>query len=68
MKTLIVLPSYNEGQNINTLIDNILLQSNEHYVVVVDDNSPDNTIGIINKFVEYKDYKNRLHLIYTTHE
>tara|TARA_Y100000590_G_scaffold470703_1_gene668022 strand:+ start:8180 stop:8905 length:726 start_codon:yes stop_codon:yes gene_type:complete len=63
MKTLIVLPSYNEGQNINTLIDNILLQSNEHYVVVVDDNSPDNTIGIINKFVEYKDYKNRLHLI-----
>ena len=45
MKTLVVLPSYNENQNINNIIDKILLQSPDNNVVVVDDNNPDNTIG-----------------------
>jgi|TARA_B100000959_G_scaffold12059_1_gene12011 dolichol-phosphate mannosyltransferase len=63
MKTLVVLPSYNENQNINNIIDKILLQSPDNNVVVIDDNSPDNTIEIINKFIEKKKYKNRIHLI-----
>ena len=63
MKTLVVLPSYNENQNINNIIDKILLQSFDNNVVVIDDNSPDNTIEIINKFIEKKNYKNRIHLI-----
>ena len=54
MKTLVVLPSYNENQNINNIIDKILLQSPDNNVVVIDDNSPDNTIEIINKFIEKK--------------
>ena len=63
MKTLIVLPSYNEKQNISNLIDKILLQSLDNNIVVIDDNSPDNTIKTINKFIEKKHYKNRVHLI-----
>ena len=63
MKTLVVLPSYNENQNINNLIDTILRQSLDNNVVVIDDNSPDNTIEIINQFIDKKDYKNRVHLI-----
>ena len=49
MKTLVVLPSYNENQNINNIIDKILLQSPDNNVVVIDDNSPDNTIEISKK-------------------
>ena len=63
MKTLVVLPSYNENQNINILIDTILRQSLDNNVVVIDDNRPDNTIEIINQFIDKKDYKNRVHLI-----
>ena len=54
MKTLVVLPSYNENQNINNIIDKILLQLPDNNVVVVNDNSSDNTIEIINKFIEKK--------------
>ena len=43
MKTLIVLPSYNEKENINDLIKAILSISKFFFVVVVDDNSPDGT-------------------------
>ena len=63
MKTLVVLPSYNESQNINNLIYKILLESEHNYLVVIDDNSPDNTIEIIKKFLEKKNYVNRVHLI-----
>ena len=63
MKTLVVLPSYNESLNINDLIDKILLQSEHNYIVVIDDNSPDNTIEIIKRFLENKNYVSRVHLI-----
>ena len=62
-KTLIVLPSYNESRNINSLIENIINQSIDNYIVVVDDNSPDNTIEVIKKFIEVKNFKNKVHLI-----
>jgi dolichol-phosphate mannosyltransferase len=52
MKTLVVLPSYNESQNINKLINEILVQDNKHFIVVVDDNSPDDTIAVIKNFLE----------------
>ncbi len=48
MKTVIVIPTYNERGNISTLldrIDSLGLESLE--VVVVDDNSPDRTWGIV---------------------
>jgi dolichol-phosphate mannosyltransferase len=63
MNNLIVLPSYNESQNINNLINDILIQDSKNFVVVVDDNSPDNTISLIKIFLEKKEYKNRVHLI-----
>jgi dolichol-phosphate mannosyltransferase len=63
MNSLIVLPSYNESQNINKLINEILVQDNKHFIVVVDDNSPDDTIAVIKNFLEKKEYKNRVHLI-----
>ena len=68
MKTLVILPSYNESYNITNLIEKILLQSENNNLVVIDDNSPDKTIEIIEKFLENKDYKSKIHLIKRSHK
>ncbi len=48
MKSVIVIPTYNEAQNIESLIERILfLGIKELHVLVVDDNSPDGTAGIV---------------------
>lgn len=50
MKTFVMIPTYNESENIRILIDKILgLKINDLNIVVVDDNSPDGTAGIIKK-------------------
>jgi dolichol-phosphate mannosyltransferase len=43
MKTLIVVPTYNEKENIPALIDEILKLNRGLHILVVDDNSPDGT-------------------------
>lgn len=47
MKTLIVVPTYNESENIRSLIPSILLAKPEVEVLVVDDNSPDGTAQVV---------------------
>lgn len=65
MKTLIVLPSFNEKKNINNLIKSILSISENLFVVVVDDNSPDGTYHAVEE--EKKNLpislQKRIHLI-----
>lgn len=46
MKTLIVIPTYNERENIPVLIDAVLKLNQNLDILVVDDNSPDGT-GIL---------------------
>ena len=43
MKTVVVVPTYNERDNIERLIGKMLAQDTEINVLVVDDNSPDGT-------------------------
>ena len=43
MKTAIILPSFNEKENIVNLINSILDLNKNFFVIVVDDNSPDKT-------------------------
>ena len=45
-KTLIIIPSYNESENIIRLIDVLLLENQNTDVLVVDD-SPDNTADLV---------------------
>ena len=47
MKTLIVIPTFNEKENIIKIIDQILTVNNELNILVVDDSSPDGTWEII---------------------
>ena len=61
MKTFVMIPTYNEKENIKNLIDKILrLKIKDLHIVVADDNSPDGTW----KIVEEISKKNRnVHLL-----
>ena len=47
MKTLIIIPTYNERENIEALAGQITLVNPEFQVLAVDDNSPDGTGSIV---------------------
>jgi len=47
MKYLVVIPTYNEAENIRILIPRILGLGPEFRVLVVDDNSPDGTASVV---------------------
>ena len=60
MRTLVIIPTYNEAENISAITDAALKQAKSIDVLVVDDNSPDGTSQIIKD----KQKKNkRIHLI-----
>src|SRR3989344_7360147 len=56
----IVIPVYNEGENLEILIPRIFESSKKYKVFVVDDNSLDNTSDILGKL--NKKYKNIIHI------
>lgn len=47
MKTLVVIPTYNEKENIQNIIPAVLGQNLGVEILVVDDNSPDGTGGVV---------------------
>jgi len=60
MRTLVIIPTYNELDNLPQLLPEVLSKSAEINVLIVDDNSPDGTAA----FVENERKKNeRIHLI-----
>lgn len=54
MKTLIVVPTYNERENIGPLIEALLGLQKGYHVLVVDDNSPDGTGEIVKSYMQKK--------------
>lgn len=46
-RSLVVLPTYNEALNIQKIIEQVLAQSIDAHVLVVDDNSPDGTADLV---------------------
>jgi dolichol-phosphate mannosyltransferase len=65
MRTLVVLPSYNESGNITRLMDEIISLNDHIHICVVDDNSPDGTPELVRSFISERDEKerSRIHLI-----
>lgn len=61
MKVAIMLPTYNEAENIENLIRSIQKINPEYEIVVVDDNSPDGTGEILEGL---KNSNNNLHVIH----
>tara|TARA_B100000767_G_C19778581_1_gene544446 strand:- start:499 stop:1224 length:726 start_codon:yes stop_codon:yes gene_type:complete len=58
--TLIVIPTYNEADNIEAIIDELLIISDNYHVLVVDDSSPDGTGKLVKNL--FKKYPNRIFL------
>lgn len=46
-KSLIIIPTYNERDNVNAIIDAILNLDDDFNLLIVDDNSPDGTANIV---------------------
>lgn len=60
MKTLVIIPTYNEIENIERMVEIVLSKSEDIDVLVMDDNSPDGT-GMRVRFMQSSEP--RLHLI-----
>ena len=58
---LIVIPTFNEKENINPLLNSIFSLNISLDVLILDDNSPDGTKNVV--IENKKKYKDRLHLI-----
>ena len=54
LKGLVIIPTYNEKENISLIIDEVLKQNDILNVLVVDDNSPDGTAQIVQNKELYK--------------
>ena len=59
MNTLIISPTYNESKNIANLIEHVFKLDENYHLLIVDDNSPDETAVLVEKLQQR--YKN-LHL------
>jgi dolichol-phosphate mannosyltransferase len=55
MKTLVVIPTYNERENISDLAGKITVLNGEFFVLVIDDNSPDGTASIVQELERKSD-------------
>ncbi|MCK9557883.1 MAG: polyprenol monophosphomannose synthase [Candidatus Cloacimonetes bacterium] len=60
MKTLVIIPTYNEVENIECLLGILLKNNPDLEILVLDDNSPDGTAGVVKRMMEQE---NRIHLI-----
>jgi len=59
--TLVVIPTYNEAENISAVLDLVLLLPNSYHVLVVDDRSPDGTGDLV--AAKGREYPLRIHLL-----
>ncbi len=60
-RTIVIIPTYNEAENISKIIDLIILENGNIDILVVDDNSPDGTSALVNQKEE--SFPNRVFLI-----
>lgn len=60
-KVAIIIPTYNEKENIKGIILEVIKVLPQAHIVIVDDNSPDGTAVIVNKLVEAN---SQIHLIH----
>ncbi len=65
MKYLIVIPTYNESETLPSLLSAIFSDPElvDTHILVVDDNSPDNTGELVRRLIDNKTYGDRLYLL-----
>lgn len=66
MRCLVVLPTYNERENLSDIIESIQQHANSAHILVVDDNSPDGTGALADELC--KRQPERLFVIHRPHK
>lgn len=61
MKTLVIIPTYNERENIERIVPQVLEQDSSIHILVVDDGSPDGTGKIADQMAQSNDHIHVLH-------
>lgn len=61
MDKLVIIPTYNEKENIEAIIRAVMSLEQGFHILIVDDSSPDGTANIVSKLQE--EYINSLHLL-----
>lgn len=61
MKKLVIIPTYNEIENISRMIDTVMVLDGEFDMLVIDDGSPDGTAAVVRK--RQGKFAGRLHII-----
>ena len=62
MNNLVIIPTYNEKENIEAIITAVMELPIEYHVLVIDDGSPDGTATIVKDLMANK-YAGKLHLV-----
>ena len=51
MEKLVIIPTYNERENIASIIDTVFLLQQQQHVLIIDDGSPDGTAAIVKSLI-----------------
>jgi dolichol-phosphate mannosyltransferase len=60
MKSIVIVPTYNEAEGILAMLDAVFAEAPDVDVLVVDDNSPDGTAKLVSG---HSEFRHRLHLL-----
>ena len=52
MKKIVIIPTYNEKENIAAIIHAVIVLGNQYHVLVIDDGSPDGTANIVKELMQ----------------
>ena len=56
MKNLVIIPTYNEKENVEKMIRKVMSLDGDWHLLIVEDNSPDGTAEIVKEIIpEYPD-------------
>ncbi len=66
MRKVVIIPTYNERENISAMIDKVLSLDSAFDILIIDDGSPDGTASIVKERQKGEEAKGRLHLIERT--
>ena len=64
MKSLIIIPTYNEAKNIEPLLASVFLTVSMVHVLVIDDASPDGTGHLVDSLIQKNTYHGTLSVLH----
>ena len=50
-KKLVIIPTYNEKENIENIINAVFALNKDYHVLIIEDNSPDGTADIVKRMI-----------------